>query len=95
MQAEPKATTEIPTRPADAAAEPAVAETKPSEGDAVIATEGVAEGKINRACLQRALLTRHVSVPEKEETKQDTAAKEEATADATPDTAEAKDDTGT
>ncbi|KAJ4343219.1 hypothetical protein N0V87_000441 [Didymella glomerata] len=36
-------TTEIPTRPADAAAEPAVAEAKPSEGDAVIATEGVAE----------------------------------------------------
>jgi hypothetical protein len=42
---EPTVTTEIPTRPADAAAEPAVAEAKPSEGDAVIATEGVAEGK--------------------------------------------------
>jgi hypothetical protein len=42
---EPTATTEIPTRSADAAAEPAVAEAKPSEGDAVIATEGVAEGK--------------------------------------------------
>jgi hypothetical protein len=42
---EPTVTTEIPTRPADAAAEPAVVEAKPSEGDAVIATEGVAEGK--------------------------------------------------
>lgn len=42
-------TTEIPTRPADAAAEPAVAEAKPSEGDAVIATEGVAEGERNVA----------------------------------------------
>ncbi|KAF1932440.1 uncharacterized protein M421DRAFT_54499 [Didymella exigua CBS 183.55] len=40
---EPAATTEIPTRPVDAAAEPAVAKAKPSEGDAVIATEGVAE----------------------------------------------------
>ena len=43
--------TEIPTRPADAVAEPAVAEAKPSEGDAVIATEGVAEGKGQRALL--------------------------------------------
>ncbi|KAJ4344898.1 hypothetical protein N0V95_006098 [Ascochyta clinopodiicola] len=43
VQADSTATTEIPTRPADAAAEPAVAEAKPSEGDAVIATEGVAE----------------------------------------------------
>ncbi|KAJ4383008.1 hypothetical protein N0V86_002235 [Didymella sp. IMI 355093] len=40
---EPTNTAEIPTRPADAAGEPAVAEAKPSEGDAVIATEGVAE----------------------------------------------------
>lgn len=40
---EPTASTEIPTRPADAVAEPAVAEAKPSEGDAVIATEGVAQ----------------------------------------------------
>jgi hypothetical protein len=46
---EPTNTTEIPTRPADAASEPAVAEAKPSEGDAVIATEGVAEGKRSRA----------------------------------------------
>lgn len=45
VSAEVTTTTEIPTRPADAAAEPAVAEAKPSEGDAVIATEGVAEGK--------------------------------------------------
>ncbi|KAH6638247.1 hypothetical protein C7974DRAFT_157292 [Boeremia exigua] len=42
---EPTISTEIPTRPADAAAAPAVAEAKPSEGDAVIATEGVAEDK--------------------------------------------------
>lgn len=50
-------TTEIPTRPADAAAEPAVAEAKPSEGDAVIATEGVAEGKRTVAYLPWRMLT--------------------------------------
>lgn len=60
---EPTVSTEIPTRPADAAAEPAVAEAKPSEGDAVIATEGVAQGK--RACAWRtlSLLTRRPNSP--------------------------------
>jgi hypothetical protein len=48
---EPTTSTEIPTRPTDAAAEPAVAEAKPAEGDAVIATEGVAEGKRQCALL--------------------------------------------
>ena len=55
---EPTTSTEIPTRPADAAAEPAVAGAKPAEGDAVIATEGVAEGKRQRAWLPWCLLTR-------------------------------------
>lgn len=54
---EPTISTEIPTRPADAAAEPAVAEAKPSEGDAVIATDGVAEGRSTRAEPSGCLLT--------------------------------------
>lgn len=49
VSTEPTTSTEIPTRPADAAAEPAVAEAKPSEGNAIIATEGVAEGERSRA----------------------------------------------
>lgn len=58
MATEPTTSTEIPTRAADAAAEPAVAEAKPSEGDAVIATEGVVEGRRTCAQLPQYLLTR-------------------------------------
>ena len=45
VSAEPTATTQIPTRPAEAVAEPVAAEAKPFEEDAIIANEGVAEGK--------------------------------------------------
>jgi hypothetical protein len=43
-------TVDMPTRPADAVAEPAVAEAKPAEGGTV-ATEGVAEGECHSASL--------------------------------------------
>jgi hypothetical protein len=42
-------TTELPTRSTDAVAEPAVAEAKPAEDGAVVATSGVAEGKCPRS----------------------------------------------
>lgn len=45
VSAEPTANTQIPTRPAEASAEPVVAEAKTLKEDAVIASEGVAEGK--------------------------------------------------
>ena len=45
VPAEPAATTQIPTRPADATTEPVVAEAKPLEENAVIASESITEGK--------------------------------------------------
>lgn len=43
-------TVDMPTRPADAIVEPAVAEAKPAE-DGVVATESVAEGECHSASL--------------------------------------------
>jgi hypothetical protein len=48
MSMDTTSTVDMPTRPADAVAEPAVAEAKPAEGG-IVATEGVAEGECHSA----------------------------------------------